>query len=119
MGRRRLLTQSLGAADVRLVASGHLHRYRATTPMHVFAPSAGFLGTAKDDGSRQVVGYVSYELHDDGSFDHRVVVPPGVEELWFHDFAPLGAQSMRDAPLLPVDPMAHDTGHDTAGQAAP
>ena len=128
MSRRRLLLRCLGAADVRLVASGHLHRYRAATPMHVFAPSAGFLGTPKDDGSRQVVGYVSYELHDDGSFDHRVVVPPGVEQLWFHDFAPPGAQSMRDAPLLPVDRAGHDTdddteddtaGRDTARRAAP
>ncbi|MGD9705681.1 MAG: metallophosphoesterase [Acidimicrobiia bacterium] len=105
MDQRGALQRSLGTADVRLVASGHLHRYRAPTPMHVLAPSAGFLGSPTDDGSRHVIGYVSYDLHEDGSFEHRLVVPPGVEQLSFAEFAPPHASSMRDAPLLPLADM--------------
>ena len=100
--RRRTLRRSLGRADVRLVASGHLHRYRALTPVHVFGPSAGFLGTPVADGSTQVVGYLSYSLHDNGAVTHRLVIPQDVEQLWFSSFAPHEAHLMRDAPLHPV-----------------
>ena len=102
--RRRALRNCLGDADVRLVASGHLHRYLELTPVHVFGPSAGFLGTPATDGSTQVVGYVSFGLHDDGTVTHRLVVPQGVEQLWFASFAPHEAHNMRDAPPLPSGP---------------
>ena len=100
--RRQPLRECIGAADVRLIASGHLHRYRALTPVHVFAPSAGFLGTPATDGSTQVVGYLSFTLHDDGEVAHRLVIPHGVEQLWFSSFAPREAHLMREAPLHPI-----------------
>lgn len=100
--RRGHLLQAIGDAGVRFVASGHLHRYLSPAPGHVVAPSAGFLGPPTDDGSVQEIGYVSYDLHDDGTFSHELVVPPGVEPLRFHAFAGAGAHSVRDAPLLPV-----------------
>jgi 3',5'-cyclic AMP phosphodiesterase CpdA len=102
MAERRVLLTCIGSADVRLVGSGHLHRYLARTDVHVFAPSAGYLGTVVDDDSTQLVGYVSYDLHDDGSVEHRLVVPASVEQLNFSSFAPPGARSMRDAPPLPL-----------------
>lgn len=102
MPLRRHLDRAIGEAPVRLIASGHLHRYLTPAPGHVVCPSAGFLGAPTDDGSQQVIGFVTYDLRDDGTFRHDLVVPPGVEPLRFADFAGPDAHSMRDAPLLPV-----------------
>ena len=71
--RERLLDR-VEAAPVRLVASGHLHQYRAVqadTRLTVWAPSTVFVNT--DDDTPPVKGYVDYRLHDDGSVEHTVV----------------------------------------------
>ena len=73
--RERLLDR-VAAAPVRLVASGHLHQYRALqvdTRLTVWAPSTVFLSTADDDGTPPVKGYVDYRLRDDGGVEHKVV----------------------------------------------
>ena len=91
---------------VRVVASGHLHRYRAGTLPGgidaVWAPAASFIGTERDDGSTYRVGAVEHLLAADGTATHRLVEPPGVTQLAFEDFAPAGAESLRDAPPLPL-----------------
>jgi alkaline phosphatase D len=102
---RQPLLQAMAGRPVRVVASGHLHRYRhgalpgAITT--VWCPAASFLGTEYDD-STYVVGLVEHTLHDDGTATHRVVRPDGVVDLSFPDFAPEGARGVRDAPLLPL-----------------
>lgn len=103
MTHRAHLRRAIGDAPVRLVASGHLHRHLVPATGHVVAPSAAFLGSPAEDGSQHVIGYVSYELHDDGTFTHDLVVPPGVEPIRFADFAGPDARSMRDAPPLAID----------------
>lgn len=72
--RERLLDR-IAAAPVRLVASGHLHQYRARdvdTRLNVWAPSTVYLNAADDD-TPAVKGYVDYRLADDGTVEHAVV----------------------------------------------
>jgi 3',5'-cyclic AMP phosphodiesterase CpdA len=106
---RRPLLAAMDGQPVRLVASGHLHRYRAgTLPggiATVWCPAASFLGTTRDD-SRYVVGFVEHLLHDDGTVSHRLVRPDGVDDVGFEDFAPPDARGLRDVPLLPFSPTA-------------
>ncbi len=91
---------------VRVVASGHLHRYRAGTLPGgidaVWAPAASFVGTERDDGSTYRVGAVEHLLAADGTATHRLIEPPAYPPLAFEDFAPAGAEGLRDAPLLPL-----------------
>ncbi len=71
--RERLLDR-IATAPVRLVASGHLHQYRALdvdTRLNVWAPSTVFMNT--DGDTPAVKGYVDYRLGDDGSLKHTVV----------------------------------------------
>ena len=110
--QRRHLLDAMAGRPVRLVASGHLHRYRAGslpdgTPT-VWAPAASFTGTIRDDGSTYVVGAVEHLLAPDGTSTHRLVQPPGVELLHFPDLVPKGSDGLRDAPALPLEalPMA-------------
>jgi 3',5'-cyclic AMP phosphodiesterase CpdA len=73
--RERLLHR-LAAAPVRLVASGHLHQYRAIQVdgrLTVWAPSTVFLNSIDDDDPSPVKGYVDYLLRDDGRVEHSVV----------------------------------------------
>jgi 3',5'-cyclic AMP phosphodiesterase CpdA len=78
--RRRLL-EILRAADLRLVASGHVHQRRDFTYRHirhVWAPSAGFIiPDAKQEviGTKEV-GLVEYRFRPD-SFEVRHVRAPG------------------------------------------
>ena len=106
MQRRRRLLELIEGRPVRLVASGHLHRYRAgALPGRiatVWCPAASFVGTESGDASRYVVGAVEHLLPADGSATHRLVVPPGVRLLRFADFAPPGAAGVREAPLQPL-----------------
>ncbi len=106
---RRPLLAAMDGRPVRLVASGHLHCYRAgTLPSGiptVWCPPASFLGTTRDD-STYVVGLVEHTLHDDGTATHRLVRPEGVDDISFTDFEPADAHSLRDAALLPFTPTA-------------
>jgi 3',5'-cyclic AMP phosphodiesterase CpdA len=107
MQQRRPLLDLMASRPVRVVASGHLHRYRAgRLPAHidtVWCPAASFIGTETADGSRYVVGAVEHLLHPDGRAAHRLVEPPAVEPLRFADFAPPGAETIRETPLRPLE----------------
>jgi hypothetical protein len=100
----------MAGRPVRLVASGHLHRYRAgSLPgeiLTVWAPAASFTGTIRDDGSTYVVGAVEHLLAPDGRATHHLVEPPGVSPLHFPDLVPEGSEGLRDAPPLPVEALA-------------
>lgn len=78
--RRRLL-DTLGRADVRLVASGHVHQRRDYTHRgvrHVWAPSAGFvIGDNRQEriGIKEV-GLVEYRFRPD-SLEVRHIRAPG------------------------------------------
>jgi alkaline phosphatase D len=107
MQPRRRLFELLDGRPTRLIASGHLHRYRyGTLPGGIataWCPAASFIGTEIGDGSTYVVGAIEHLLHPDGSATHRVVQPSGVQDLRFADFAPAGANGLREAPLLPLE----------------
>jgi 3',5'-cyclic AMP phosphodiesterase CpdA len=81
MPARSRLLEMLGAVDLRLVASGHVHQRRDFTyshVRHVWAPSAGFI---IPDRMQEVigvkeVGLVEYRFQPD-SFEVRFVKAPG------------------------------------------
>jgi 3',5'-cyclic AMP phosphodiesterase CpdA len=81
MPARSRLVEMLRAADLRLVASGHVHQRRDFTYRHirhVWAPSAGFvIPDAKQEviGTKKV-GLVEYRFQPD-SFEVRHVRAPG------------------------------------------
>lgn len=81
MPARRRLIDMLRAADLRLVASGHVHQRRDFTyrgTRHVWAPSAGFIiSDARQEriGMKQV-GLVEYRFQPDG-FEVRHVQAAG------------------------------------------
>lgn len=81
MPARSRLIEMLGAVDLRLVASGHVHQRRDFTyahVRHVWAPSAGFiLSDARQEviGIKEV-GIVEYRFQPD-SFEVRHVRAPG------------------------------------------
>jgi 3',5'-cyclic AMP phosphodiesterase CpdA len=78
---RRRLIEMLGTADLRLVASGHVHQRRDFThchTRHIWAPSAGFIiSDARQEriGIKEV-GLVEYRFQPDG-FEVRHVRAPG------------------------------------------
>jgi len=81
MPARSRLVEMLGAVDLRLVASGHVHQRRDFTfghIRHVWAPSAGFIipdAMQEVIGIKQV-GLVEYRFQPDG-FEVRYVRAPG------------------------------------------
>ncbi len=85
MPARSRLVEMLRAADLRLVASGHVHQRRDFTYRHirhVWAPSAGFIiSDAKQEviGTKEV-GLVEYHFQPD-SFEVRHVRAPGQIEV--------------------------------------
>jgi 3',5'-cyclic AMP phosphodiesterase CpdA len=78
---RTRLTGMLGAVDLRLVASGHIHQRRDFVfgrTRHVWAPSVGFIISDRRQeviGAKEV-GLVEYRFRSD-SFDVRHVRAPG------------------------------------------
>jgi 3',5'-cyclic AMP phosphodiesterase CpdA len=81
MPARSRLVNMLGAVDLRLVASGHVHQRRDFTfghVRHIWAPSVGFVISDKRQdliGIKQV-GLVEYRFQPD-SFEVRYVRAPG------------------------------------------
>ncbi len=78
--RRRLLGGLL-PARVRLIASGHVHQYRAFRRGgvdHVWAPSTAFIlpEFMQPTYGRKTVGYVEHRFDGDGSVSTRLVEPP-------------------------------------------
>jgi 3',5'-cyclic AMP phosphodiesterase CpdA len=85
MPARTRLVEMLGAVDLRLVASGHLHQRRDFTygrVRHIWAPSTGF--TIPDRRQEVIgikeVGLVEYRCRPD-SFEVRHVKAPGQIDL--------------------------------------
>jgi len=88
---RRRLFETLGDARPRLVASGHVHQFRATRvdgARHVWCPSTGFVLPDERQPTYGVkaVGYAEHRLAPDGSLDSRFVQVPGVPTLNIADF---------------------------------
>ncbi|MBX3500171.1 MAG: metallophosphoesterase [Alphaproteobacteria bacterium] len=87
---RNNLLGLIAGADVRLIASGHLHLFRQTTPSmrHVWAPSTSFIlpDYFEPDWGPKVVGYVEHRLHTDGRSESRLVEPPGMVRNDMQDF---------------------------------
>lgn len=76
---RNDLLALISGADVRLIASGHLHLFRETTPSvrHVWAPSTSFILPEyfEPNWGSKIVGYVEHRLHEDGRSESRLVEP--------------------------------------------
>jgi 3',5'-cyclic AMP phosphodiesterase CpdA len=82
---RRRLVEMLRAANVRLIASGHVHQRRDFTyrgVRHVWAPSAGFIisDRRQERIGLKEVGLVEYRFQPD-SFEVRHVRAPGQVDL--------------------------------------
>jgi 3',5'-cyclic AMP phosphodiesterase CpdA len=94
MPARRRLVEMLRAADIRLVASGHVHQRRDFTfghTRHVWAPSAGFIipDRMQEPIGIKEVGFVEYRFQGD-AFEVRHVrahgqIDVGLDELWTKD----------------------------------
>jgi 3',5'-cyclic AMP phosphodiesterase CpdA len=81
MPARKQLVEMLGAIDLRLVASGHVHQRRDFTYSHVrqvWAPSVGFIipDRIQEVIGIKEVGFVEYRFRPD-SFEVRHVKAPG------------------------------------------
>jgi 3',5'-cyclic AMP phosphodiesterase CpdA len=81
MPARRRLIEMLGAVDLRLVASGHVHQRRDFTFAHtryIWAPSVGFIvpDSRQEVIGTKEVGLVEYRFQPD-SFEVRHVRAPG------------------------------------------
>jgi alkaline phosphatase D len=66
---------AINDADVRLVASGHRHRY-ADRGRDVWAPSTTIPGDDRDDWSDPHLGAVEFTFHRGGAFAHRLIPCP-------------------------------------------
>jgi 3',5'-cyclic AMP phosphodiesterase CpdA len=95
----------LEGSSVRLVASGHLPRYKAgelpggiTT---VWAPTAAFLGRDWHDGAIRNAGIVEYELDGD-EIRHRLVAPAGMRDFAVSELMETYG-SLRFAPELALE----------------
>ncbi len=85
MPARRRLVDMLRTADVRLVASGHVHQRRDFTHRgirHIWAPSAGFIisDARQERIGLKEVGLVEYRFQPD-SFEVRHVRAPGQRDV--------------------------------------
>jgi Icc protein len=88
---RRRLQEALGGGDLGLVASGHVHQYRATLTAevrHVWAPSTGFImpDARQPRYGEKDVGYVEHSFQPDGGHQARYVRVPGLERHDITDF---------------------------------
>jgi 3',5'-cyclic AMP phosphodiesterase CpdA len=66
---------AVDGADVRLVASGHRHRY-ADRGRDVWAPSTTIRGELRDDGADPRLGAVRFTFRRDGTFTHHLIHAP-------------------------------------------
>jgi 3',5'-cyclic AMP phosphodiesterase CpdA len=89
--RARLLG-ALGGRWPAVVASGHVHQYRASVregAHHVWAPSTGFIipDARQPVYGEKEVGYVEHRFEPDGSHAGAFVRVPGLKRLDIADFA--------------------------------
>lgn len=94
-------------AGVRFVASGHLHQQRRRDfagMAHVWAPSTAFPAHTSLGGGEATLGYVVFDLEQDGAFDVRFAAPGLVP----HDYQALKEngryQFLKDTPGAPPPP---------------
>ncbi len=97
MPARSRLVEMLGAVDVRLAASGHVHQRRDFThghTRHIWAPSAGFIISDKrqDVIGIKEVGLVEYRFQPD-SFEVRHVRVPGLVDVDLDSLAGAASKS--------------------------
>jgi hypothetical protein len=90
-GSRRALLESLQGTAPALVASGHVHQFRATFHNgcnHIWAPSTGFVipDHRQPRYGLKEVGYVEHRLEPNGRHASRLVRPAGVPTLNIADF---------------------------------
>jgi 3',5'-cyclic AMP phosphodiesterase CpdA len=88
---RRELVGAFGAMRPALVASGHVHQFRASDAdrmRHVWAPSTGFFlpDSLQPRYGLKEVGYVVHELHENGAHESRFVRAAGAQDLSIADF---------------------------------
>jgi len=103
-GRRRLAA-ALAPVRVRVVVSGHLHQYRLAVESGaavVWAPSTCFVSRGPSPfGGVKTVGAVDYRIDGD-SITWRLLRPPAMVDHVVDELAG-GAESLRSAPLHPVE----------------
>ena len=119
MPLRSALLDAMRDRPIRLVASGHLHRYRAGSlpggTATVWAPAASFTVAERADGAAYRIGVIEHLLASDGTTTHRLVEPPGVVPLSLSELVPAGSHGLRDALLLPVGSSLADRGRAPLG----
>lgn len=102
-GRLRLWSIIEGSG-VRLVASGHLHRWKTGSLPGgietVWAPTTAFLGRERNDGALRRAGIVEYEFDGD-EMRYRMGVPEGMSDVEINEVMEAFG-SPRYAPEAPV-----------------
>jgi 3',5'-cyclic AMP phosphodiesterase CpdA len=71
---RAAFARAVAGVDVRVIASGHRHRWRTLGPA-VWAPSLTLVGDEHGDGSDPRPGLVEHRFSPTGEHHHRVVRP--------------------------------------------
>jgi alkaline phosphatase D len=66
---------AIDGADVRVIATGHRHRY-AARGRHVWAPSTTIPAEEREDGSNPRLGAVEHTFRRDGTYGHRLISAP-------------------------------------------
>ncbi len=108
LAQRTALAAVVADAPVRVVASGHLHRFATSClpwprdATAVWAPATSFVGRDHGDGALRRVGVVEHRFSPDGGHAAAFVAPPGMRELVYADLLG-GHQRARDAPPAPLD----------------
>jgi hypothetical protein len=104
---RAELLDRLGAGNVRLVVSGHLHEHRDRTlsgMRHLWAPAVAFAAPETHDGGEGQCGLLVLDFSDDG-VDVSVERPEGLVS---HDLAAIKRHGryafLRDMPPCPPMP---------------
>jgi 3',5'-cyclic AMP phosphodiesterase CpdA len=73
--KREAFRQAVAGADIRLVASGHRHRY-ADLGRDVYVPSATMVGGHRDTWSDPRPGAVDFTFQRGGTVTHQLITPP-------------------------------------------
>lgn len=105
---RQRLSEMIAQGDVRLVASGHLHRWRRRSwdgCWHVWAPSTWAMlpETTQPSVGSKVVGAVVYQLGVDGRVEAHLMRPAGIAQVTIDDdfVSPYPAASHEPAAVEP------------------
>lgn len=97
------LQRRLAASNVRLVASGHLHRHTSgllpSGQAFVWAPTTAFLGHDRHDGARRTPGFVEYRFTDE-LVSWQFTEPPHLASVDYRDLL-AGAADLASLPDHP------------------